>query len=408
MVPVPEVAPAPKVAVVVKAPARCPGTVNVQASAAVGHALASLGALYSQDHTPVTGQPDPEPTSGTGQTSAQPSPAFPHEKVKSVNRSFKVKSSDKLSIDNQFGLVNVQTWTRPEVVVEVTIIARAEMESKAQEILDKINVRVSDERASGLISFVTEREPMHIRSSTQKSFEINYLVKMPRANPLRVTNKYGSVQLPDLDGPTELCTRYGKLTAGRLNNRANKISIDYSSGECQIGYLRGGDLAIKYSALRLNGGETINAYTAYSAVSIDRVEDLNVESRYDRVFKVGSVNQVNGKGSYSSFVIDNLKGSAGMEVKYCSKFEIGSIDQNFKKVDVTSGYTSVKLGFADKSAFNFDVNTDYSNLKVDQNLVDFSFREVKNTSASYKGKYGKASPRGTVSVNSRYGNVQFY
>ncbi len=391
----------PKVKVKVKE--NCSEKIN----AAVSQSLSSLGALYVQGDVTPGQQPDSGSSTVIVYGSAQPSPAFPHEKVKSVNRSFKVKTSDKLSIDNQFGQVTVQTWTRPEISVEVTIIARAEVEAKAQEILDKINVRVNDERSTGLVSFVTEREPMHIRSSTQKSFEINYLVKMPRANPLRVTNKYGSVQLPDFDGPTELCTRYGKLTAGRLNNRSNKISVDYSSGECLIEYLRAGDLAIKYSALRLNGGEDINAYTAYSAVSIDRVEDLNVESRYDRVFKVGSVNQVNGKGSYSSFVIDNLRGSAGMEVKYCSKFEIGSIAQNFKKVDVVSGYTSVKLGFSDKSAFNFDVNTNYSNLQVDQGLVDFSFREVKNTSASYKGKYGKTSPKGTVSVNSRYGNVQF-
>jgi hypothetical protein len=334
-------------------------------------------------------------------------PPFSTTKVKKIDRSFKVDRSDKLAIENQFGRVEVQTWGKNEVAVEVTIISRAATEEKAQEILDKINVRVNEDRGNNLISFTTEREPMQIRSSSEKAFEINYLVKMPKANPLRVSNKYGTVQVPDLDGPTELEVKYGTLTAGRLNNARNNVQLAYSGGECQVDYLKGGDLNVKYSRLRLTAADDIKTSTGYSSITIDKVETLTIESRYDTRFSLGSVGQITGNGSYSGIKIGSLKESASLNMKYCSGFEIANVAPSFKNLNLTAGYTGMALGFADNSAFNFEVETQYGSLKMDQDLASFSFKEVRNTSSSYKGKYGKSSPRGTVNVNSRYGSVAF-
>ncbi|MGV3539418.1 MAG: hypothetical protein ACO1OQ_06375 [Rufibacter sp.] len=360
--------------------------------------LASLGALAEVSQTGPN-----EPLLLHDEYVVQTPGAFAAEKSKNVSKTFKVTSADKLSIENQYGRVDVQTWNRNEIAVEVKIISRAQTESKAQEILDKISVDVDE--SGNLISFVTEREPMEIRSSSEKSFEINYLVKMPKGNALQVNNKYGAVQLPDFDGPTELNVRYGKLTTGRLNNRHNNININYSSGQCVLEYVRSGDLEVKYSNLQLNGGESIRAITAYSRVGIDKVGDLAIESRYDQSFNVGSANQVSGTGSYSAFSIANLGESVGMNVKY-SKVDIGNIGANFKKVDLIGGYTAIKLGFNENSAFNFDINTSYcSNPKFNSGLVNFSFKEVKNTTATYRGKYGKSNAKGVVNVTNKYGSI---
>ncbi|WP_210466518.1 hypothetical protein [Rufibacter roseolus] len=349
-----------------------------------------------------TEQPGPE----------QPTPdlqgAYAHTKIKKVERSFKVDRSDKLNIENQFGRVDVQTWNRNEIAVEVTVVARAMTEEKAQEILNKINIRVNEDLGNNLVSFVTEREPMQIRTSSEKAFEINYLVKMPRANPLRIANKYGLVQMPDFDGPTDLEVQYGKLTTGSLNNPKNRITVTYSGGECMLGYVKGGDLLFKYSHMRLMGADDINTVTAYSSITIDKVDMLTMASRYDSRFHIGSAGQITGTGSYSGIKIGSLRESASLNVKYCSGFEINNVSSNFRKLELTGGYTGMALGFADNSAFNFEVDTQYGNFKVDQDLANFSLKEVRNTSSTYKGKYGKsASPKGTVSVTSRYGSIAF-
>ena len=336
----------------------------------------------------------------------QPQPnAYDFTKSKKFSKTFKVSSADKLNIENQFGKVEVQTWNRNEISVEVNIITRASTDAKAQEILDKINIQAT--QGSNLVSVVTVREPMHIQTASGKSFEVNYLVKMPKANPVAISNKFGDVVLPDLDGPSEVSVKYGSINAGRLNNKHNRVSLEYGKDLSTVDYMRGGNLNVKYSSFKLTAAEALMTTTAYSSIAIDNIDALAVESRYDRAFKVGNVNQLTGRGSYTTFTVTNLKESAGMEMKYCSKFEIANIASGFKKIDVNGGYTTINLNFADKTAFNFDVNTSYGNLKVDQDLVDYSFKEVRNTSATYKGKFGKAASKGLVNVTSKYGTVQF-
>ncbi|MBC3541982.1 hypothetical protein ACFSC6_08940 [Rufibacter sediminis] len=348
-------------------------------------------------------QPDLEVSAGEADIQG----AYAYTKVKKVDRTFKVDRSDRLDIENQFGRVDVQTWSRNEFAVEVTIVARAISEEKAQEILNKIQVRINEDKANNFISFVTEREPMQIRSSSEKAFEINYLVKMPKGNPLKVSNKHGSIQVPDLDGPTELEMHYGVLNTGSLNNVKNRITVAYSSGECQLAYMKGGDLQFKYSNLRLTAADNINTVTGYSNVVIDKVNLLNMASKYDSRFHIGSAGQITGTGSYSGIKIGSLRESASLTVKYCSSFEISNVSSNFRKLELTGGYTGMAVSFADNSAFNFEVDTQYGNFKVDQELANFSFKEVRNTSSSYKGKYGKDSPKGTVNVTSKYGSIAF-
>ncbi|WP_062544027.1 hypothetical protein [Rufibacter tibetensis] len=345
-------------------------------------------------------QPDPRVVDVQGA-------AYAHTKVKKIDRTFKVSRADKLNIENQFGQVNVQTWNRNEIAVEVTVISRAVTEEKAQEILDKIQIRINEDRANNLLSFVTEREPMQIRSSSEKAFEINYLVKMPKGNPIRVSNKYGSVQMPDFDGPTELEVNYGKLTTGSLNNVHNRLNVTYSGSPCQIAYMKGGTLRFKYSNLHLMGADDIKTTTAYSNIVIDKVDMLAMDSRYDSKYLIGSAGQISGTGSYSGIKIGSLRESASLIVKYCSGFEINNVSSNFRKLDLNGGYTGMAVSFADNTAFNFEVDTQYGSFKLDQDLVNFSFKEVGNTSSSYKGKYGKASPKGTVNVTSKYGSIAF-
>ncbi|GAA4305446.1 hypothetical protein GCM10023183_19680 [Nibribacter koreensis] len=336
----------------------------------------------------------------------QPQPnAYDFSKSKKFSKTFKVSSADKLNVENQFGKVDVQTWNRNEIAVEVNIITRASTDAKAQEILDKINIQAT--HGANLVSVVTVREPMQIQTSSGKSFEVNYLVKMPKGNALTLSNKFGDVVLPDMDGATQVSVKYGSINAGRLNSKDNKVSLEYGKEGSTVEYMRGGNLNVRYSSLKLTSAESLMASTAYSKISIDNIDALAIESRYDSQFRLGNVNQLSGRGSYSNFKIGNLKESAGMDMKYCSTFEIANIASGFKKIDVTGGYTSINLNFADKTAFNFDVNTSYGNLKVDQDLVDYSFKEVRNTSATYKGKFGKASPKGLVNVTSKYGSVQF-
>ena len=62
------------------------------------------------------------------------------EKRKTYSKSYTVGSNEKISLDNSFGEMKLSTWDKNEVKVDITIVAKAATEGKAQEILNKIRI----------------------------------------------------------------------------------------------------------------------------------------------------------------------------------------------------------------------------------------------------------------------------
>lgn len=294
---------------------------------------------------------------------------YKSERRKTFDKTYKVNKSDVLSIDNKFGNVHVNTWNRNEIQVKVDIISRANSEQTAQEMLNKINV--VDNRSGNTIAVKTEMGSMNSKSGHQ-SFEINYTVNMPADNNLMVKNSFGNVYLPDMKGKVDLHVRYGAFKAGNLANASNSIKASFcQSTPNTIGYLNKGNVDLAYSTLNL-----------------------------------GNTNGVNGLVKYSDLKIGNLSEALEMDVKY-SSFKVDNVKKNFKNISVNGGFTPIQLHFEDDSAFDFNVNVQYADFKVDRNLVKFTTMEKGHTSAEYKGKYGSAAPKGSINITSKYNDVKF-
>jgi hypothetical protein len=67
-------------------------------------------------------------------------------KTKTYSKSYTVSASDKLDIKNRFGGVEIRTWNKSEIKVDVAIKTTAENELWAASVLDDIQVDDSKER----------------------------------------------------------------------------------------------------------------------------------------------------------------------------------------------------------------------------------------------------------------------
>jgi hypothetical protein len=95
-----------------------------------------------------------------------------------------------------------------------------------------------------------------------------------------------------------------------------------------------------------------------------------------------------------------------MDVKYGS-LRVENVSRGIRTINVDSGFSPIVLNFADNAAFNFDVSVQFCDFRVDKDLVKVTSLERSHTSAEYKGKFGGPSPKGSVSVTSKYGDVKF-
>jgi|GEM_PF-513081 len=302
-------------------------------------------------------------------------------KTKTYNKSYNVDRDDKLQISNMYGKVTINTWGKNEFKVDVEIKAYADDDDKAQDLLNRISI--SDSKDNNSVSFATKIKNddggnsfwgifgNNGKTSVRKAV-INYTVYMPAKNALDITNKYGAVILPDLFGKLNIKNSYGGLVAKTLYNTDNHISVNY--GSAGIDYLSGGDLAVAYGSLNLQGGGKLNTQISYGSGKI-------------------------GKLSASSII----------NVRY-GGLQVDALENAVKNLSVSSDYSPVKLGAVGNA--DFDVTVHYAGFSYDNDNVSISSKTPSDDGKSwsstknYKGKVGKGSAERTIIIKSNYGGVK--
>jgi hypothetical protein len=229
---------------------------------------------------------------------------------------------------------------------------------------------------------------------------------MPKQNPLQVRNMYGDMYLADYQGRADLSLSYGSLKMGKLSGE-NTIKLAYcAEGSNTIAELKKGLLNLSYSKLTLDETENLELRNNYSDINIEKAGSIQMSSRYGSV-KINSINKLEGNSEYTGFSLGSLWDVIDMKLKYCSGFNIDKVAAKFNSIYLDGNYSSLKLNFEKNTNFNFNVDLQYGDLKVNKDLVEFKVVEKRNTSSTYQGKFGKSSPGGKVTIVSRYGSVQF-
>ena len=303
------------------------------------------------------------------------------EKTKIISKSYNVDVKDKLSINNQYGRVNVTTWTKNEIKVDIEIKAFEASESKAQDLMESVSI--SESRSGDLISYKTnfERNSMNFWSRTKngkeerRGVQVNYTIFMPSKNPLDITNKYGSTTLSDFSGPININSSYGSFTAQKLDNPANRVKVSY--GSSSIEDFSSGNLDISYGSLNLNNADRLNADIRYGSAKIGR-----------------------------------LTNSGNIDISYTGGFKIDEVDKNVKNLIINSSYSGVTLGLEKDANFNFDVTVSYAGFNFNDDKISITSKTPDdntkgwNPTKNYKGHIGKGSDS-RILIKSNYGGVRF-
>ena len=175
------------------------------------------------------------------------------EKKKTYSKSYLVSSSDKVSFDNRFGEIKINTWDKDEVKVDITMIGKANSEEVALEVLNRISIE--DGKVNSGVFFITKigdhnKNWPKGQKYNSTGFTINYIIYMPSQNPLNVANEFGKTFIPDYRGEITISQKFGTLTAGKLS-KVKKVHIEFSAGNT-IESVSGGELDIRFSRTQVN------------------------------------------------------------------------------------------------------------------------------------------------------------
>jgi len=320
-------------------------------------------------------------------------------KQKSIKKTYIVNSNAGIDIDNKYGNISVSTWDEDKIDLDITIKVTGGNENWVNEKLNSIDVDIT--ALKSMVTAITKIGNSSLKSKgSSNSFEINYVIKIPKNGTIKLNNKYGNINVLALESTTDISCKYGKVTLGKLNGKTNRIHIEYCQNSA-IDYIKNGIIEARYSGLKINDSENLILDTNYTDLVISDGQNVKYDCNYGN-FKFQKINSLSGSGNYLTINVAEISNNVNIDANY-SKINIGNITEQANNININSGYSDVYLNYNTNYVFDFDINTKYGNIKND-NSLNISVSENKSTSKKINGYY-KRKGQNKVAVNSNYGNV---
>lgn len=312
---------------------------------------------------------------------------------KEFNQEFKVNKDAMLRLDNKFGNITCETWNNNEIAIQVIVEVHNKSQRRAEELLDKINVEFSG--SNSMVSAITRIGKMR---SGNNHFSIDYYVKLPASIRLDVSNKYGNVFLPTMEGSTELTVKYGDLQVNKLMSDNNEITVKY--GELNADMISKARIDFGYSEMRIDEADYLDMKTSYSEVNIDKVHKMDLRTSFDDV-EIDEIAVLEAKSNYSEVEIGMLAAELDIDADFGS-IEIDRIASDFSYVYVEGSYTGIELSFADRAGFEAEIYTKYGDFHS-KYRNELNREKLGHSSYRYYGTIGNG--KGKVKVKTTFASV---
>lgn len=328
-----------------------------------------------------------------------------HEEEKTITKEFEVSADALVKIDNSYGNLNVLTWDKNEVYIQVHITTKGDDLEAVKRKLDEINVHFSATRhmVSAETVFGDDDDGWwdNFFESNSVSFTIDYLVKIPKTNAVDLENDYGNIMLDDLEGRATISCDYGKITTKALMASHNEIEFDYSD-HCYFEYINGGTIEADYSGFTIDKAKDLEINADYTDGEIGVAESIHFDNDYGSL-SVGKVNDFIGAADYQDLHVGQVYKNVNLDLGYGDLY-IEKMMATAGNIHIDARYSEIEIGVAPDYAFDFTVELSYADLRAPETF-HFTTRMDEDYFEGYHGAEGSGNK---VYIESSYGDVAFY
>lgn len=328
-----------------------------------------------------------------------------HEKSKSIQKSFNVNSNATVSINSKYGDVNVTTWNKNKVEIDVKITIIGSDLDDVENQLEKMNVEfdASSSLVKAKTSFGSKNNGWGFWKKNKKlSYKINYTVKMPITNNVDLNNDYGGITLNNLEGRANINCNFGKMNVGDLKGNKTNINLGHCSTST-INSMKDGNVNINHSSkLEIEKATNITLNINHSTAKIEDLNSLFFNVNHGDI-EIDKVVNVSGQSDHTGLKFGTIKKKLKIDSDYGS-IRIRNLANNFESVDINNKYTGIQIGIPSNNNFNFIINLQNANFNRNNSNIKFNLKSMKK----YEGTYGKGSSNAKITIKSSHGDVTFY
>jgi hypothetical protein len=331
-----------------------------------------------------------------------------HSKEKKIIKEFKVSAHDLLKIDNSYGNIDISTWDKNVVSIQVFIKTNGDDEQKVLDKLEEINIEFNQNSAGVSAKTHFSRESnswwsVLFGNNSNVNMEINYIIKAPTTNNMDLNNDYGNIYLDKLTGNSKINCDYGKIDIRELHGNNNSLNFDYSRN-CHFGYIKKATINADYSEFTIDDAEVIDLNADYTTSNFKKVELLKFNCDYGEI-KVDKVKKISGNGDYLNTDIGLVFQSAELKANYGS-LSIDKVVKDAGNIQIESNYAGIKIGYDSDHPFRFSLNITYGNVNGMDNF-EVSKQNRSSTNKSYEGYNISDSNNSNINISSNYANISF-
>jgi hypothetical protein len=307
---------------------------------------------------------------------------------KTFKEEFKVNKDAELYIRNKFGEVVCRNWDENKVSITVEVTVEASNESKANKLLDRIDVELSGDasRVKGITDIADGSGISNVE------FSIDYMIVMPKSMKVDIDNKFGDIVLDEVDGAAKLSIAYGDLEANALNSTTNDLVIKF--GEGNFGYVKEADVEIAYSELEIEGSDILELDTKFSEIELGKAGEADITSQYDD-YSIEWLGPVDCEAKFSDMTIEYQQGPFNFDIQY-GELEVDNIAGVEGRCEVENSFGDVSLEFESGAAFYIDAEVKFGSMDYPKSNTDIKHTEEGYTTHLYEGTFGEGADRANV------------
>lgn len=316
--------------------------------------------------------------------------------TKEITKNFKISPETHIEISNKYGKIELNTWEKDSVVVEIKIRVEEKKLSKLEKAIDEIDFDFTEsqhflivrtkvgENKSGL-----EKEWLKFKETLLQSdgnMEIDYTVWLPAENDLTVENKFGDIFIGDFTGDVEIDLSNGNL---KSHDFEGEVKLILNFADATIHEMKNGRMECNYGDVYIKKAESLRINSKSSTFEILEVVTLDIHSRRDK-FRIRTVDLVEARGSFSNFRLSELSDRATIRADY-GDIDIEKITPDFSNILIESKSTDINLYFASKSVFGFEITHTKTEVNFcrEMEITEEVILDEKNEKVKLIGKFGE-------------------
>ncbi len=336
--------------------------------------------------------------------------------TKNISKHFKVSKDTRIEIANKYGKIELNTWEKDSVVIDVDIRVEEKKLSRLEKAMDEIKFDITSNQhflifrtSVGENRSAIEKEILRFKESllqTDGNMEIDYTVWVPETNQLKVENKFGDIFIGDYSGEVEIDLSNGNLKSHDFNGR---LELTLNFADATINEMKNGRLDCSYSDVYLKKAESLRIISKQTNYEILEINTLDAESKRDK-FRIRLADLIDAKGSFSNFRINELTDRLTLRTEY-GDIDVEKAAPDFSNIFIESRSTDINLYFPQNTNFGFEITHTKAEVNFcrEMNIEEEKQLDENEDKTEIKGSFNKQSDNNTrLFINATSGDINVF